>query len=242
MQPFEVTHLEVKAFERYPTPVEFITYHNVVKESELEGYLRQLITEGIPYVFQGNPLLYEVIRGWLSRKLNVHAKEITLIGSARLGFSMAPVPSFGLPCNKNSDLDLTIVSASLFKKLSETFDLWKSEYETGKKKSKNPREQLLWDENLKRVPLNLNYGFIDSYKIPNIYEISKSINNTLWELSEKLKMTTAYDGPTRISARVYKDWVSFSRQFMINFRHAVSKVDDNYKQLLSTKSVVSKQT
>jgi hypothetical protein len=235
MRPFEATLLPIKAFDRYPSPAEFLAYLESINYEEREGYLRQQVTEGIPYVFLSNPLLYEVIREWLSRELDIHSKEITLIGSARLGFSMSPAPDFGRPYKETSDLDLTIVSSKLFKLLAETFLRWKSEYEAKVVEANNPREEGYWKDNSKRVPQNLTRGFIDTYKIPNIYPASQHVNDTLSRLSKKLKATENYQGTTRTSARVYMDWQSFSRQLMLNLRHALEGIDVNYRKLLEVK-------
>jgi hypothetical protein len=93
---------------------------------------RLWLTEGIPFAFQGTPSVYEEIRGWLSHRLNVHPKEITLVGSARIGYSLAAPPDLGKPFGKHSDLDLCVVSADLFRRFVEAVEQFKVDYQTGK--------------------------------------------------------------------------------------------------------------
>ena len=93
---------------------------------------RLWITEGIPFAFQGNPSIYEEMRGWLSHRLSVHPKEITLVGSARIGYSLASPPELGRPFGKHSDLDLCIVSATLFKQFEEAVEQFRGDYQAGK--------------------------------------------------------------------------------------------------------------
>lgn len=238
MTPFDLSILPKAAFDRYPSPVELLQYSRQLSKLELTGYLRHQVTEGIPFVFLNNPLLYEVVREWLSKKLEVHARDVTLIGSGRMGFSMAPAPDFGAPYTTASDLDLTIVSAKLFAELKQTFDQWKNDYDVGTVKPKSIREEGFWNDNLQRLPSNFSNHFVDTYKIPNVYSKTISINSVLWELSRKLEATSSFFIAPKISARVYKNWEAFSRQFMVNFNRAISNVDEKYEMLLSARTKV----
>jgi hypothetical protein len=59
-------------------------------------------------------MLYEAVREWMSVRLQVHPKNVTLIGSARIGFSMCPRPNYGRQFGANSDLDFSVVDERLF--------------------------------------------------------------------------------------------------------------------------------
>ena len=49
---------------------------------------RLWVAEGIPYAFRKCPALYEEIRSWLADGLDVDAKEISIAGSGRTGYSL----------------------------------------------------------------------------------------------------------------------------------------------------------
>src|SRR5260370_41132477 len=113
MKPFLITESAKKLTAAYPpAPIIRETLAELSIEEKL-GLLRLWVSEGIPVAFSGVPMLYEAIRGWLARELTIHAKAITTIGSARIGYSLAPHPEFGRAFRSTSDLDLTVVEDRL---------------------------------------------------------------------------------------------------------------------------------
>ena len=68
------------------------------------------MTEGIPFAFVECPVLYDSVRLWLGKRLNVHAKEISITGSGRTGESLNPQRT-GKPFDAKSDLDLFVYRA-----------------------------------------------------------------------------------------------------------------------------------
>ncbi len=219
MQPFKISD-KAKAFNSpYPAAEQLREAAKVLTEPEKFGVVRLWLSEGIPFCFRKRPMLYETIRGWLSRELDVHAKEITLIGSARVGYSLAPTSDYGRPFDSSSDLDFSIISPSLFNKSVSSFNLWVSDYENKKIAPRNSTESYYWKDNYKRVPINLSRGFIDPHKIPLSprYQIACDVQNSLWKLHQKLKETENAPNVRRVSVRVYRDWSSAVAQFKINF-------------------------
>jgi hypothetical protein len=219
MQPFKISD-EAKALKAmYPAPEEFRDAAKALTEPEKFGVVRLWISEGIPFCFRECPMLYEAIRSWLARELGVHAKEITLIGSARVGYSLAPTSDYGRPFDSSSDLDFSIISASLFDRCVSCFNLWLSDYESKKIAPQNQNESFYWKHNYELVPINISRGFIDPYKIPlrRTYQIACDIGDSLWKLHQKLKETENAPSVRRPSVRVYRDWRSAVRQFKINF-------------------------
>src|SRR5436853_276233 len=66
-----------------------------------------------PYAFRGAEGAYSEFRGEISTLLDVHAAEITLVGSAQLGFSLRPNQLFRA-FRDESDLDVVVASSELF--------------------------------------------------------------------------------------------------------------------------------
>jgi hypothetical protein len=91
---------------------------------------RLWLSEGIPFAFRKSPALYELVRVWLASRLGIDPKDITLIGSARLGHSLFSHP-LGAAFSEDSDLDFTVVSTLLFEKLAAEFNSWVFAYESG---------------------------------------------------------------------------------------------------------------
>ena len=89
---------------------------------------RLWISEGIPFAFRGCPGLYEEVRELLAKRLELDAKQISVAGSGRLGYSLAPT-KWGEPYGEVlSDLDLFAVSEGLFERLRQDFERWRDDY------------------------------------------------------------------------------------------------------------------
>jgi hypothetical protein len=217
--PFDVsTDADVLLSNRYPRPLEFAEACKLLPAGGKLKVLRAFVSEGVPAAFERYPTLYETVREYVSSCLNIDAKNTTVVGSARPGYSLAPPPSYGAPFNPDSDLDLAGISEGLFNDLASAFSKWKSETETGNETPHNARESRFWNENLKLIPRNISRGFVDSYKIPNRYEPAMRVSQTLWKLREKLNRTPVGPKVKSVSLRVYRDWIAFLNQQVLNLR------------------------
>lgn len=131
MKPFSIANEFLQLKDTYPRPEELARIARTANFYEQECLMRLWLSEGIPFAFRDFPGLYEVVRGWLGSRLSVHPKTITLIGSARIGYSLAPHPAFGRTFSAKSDLDFAVVSEPLFLNLSAAFAKWKYDASTG---------------------------------------------------------------------------------------------------------------
>jgi hypothetical protein len=218
MLPFKVSPHIVTVRDTYPSAADIAHVAAYGGEESRLALARLWLSEGIPFAFREVPGIYEAIRAWLSIRLTVDPKEITIIGSARVGQALSPGESFGKPFSEKSDIDLSIVSLSLFERLRDEFNAWAYDYETDKVKPRNAREKTFWDDNLSRVPKILQRGFIDAKLIPLFkkYPIAQSIGQTMYLLREKLLLTEGAPKVIEASLRVYRDWDSFAKQLALN--------------------------
>lgn len=179
----------------------------------------QWLSEGIPYAFKDVPGLYDEIRTWLSLRLDVDKKSISVVGSARLGYSLSPF-KLGNPFSEASDLDLFIVSEVLFEKLKVDALKWFDDYDLGKVNPRNDNESAHWKDNRKRVQANLLRGFMDPKFTPTLtsYPVVCSVQQCLYVLSEKLARTEDAPSVSDISIRCYNDWESYRRQCELNLQ------------------------
>jgi hypothetical protein len=191
------------------------------------GVIRLYISEGVPCAFRNAPLLYEEVRDFLAGRLGVHPKAITVVGSARMGYSLAPPPRYGNAFNQNSDLDLALVSESVFARLVKAFDDWKEDVSAGREKVRGLREERFWQANLVEVPRNIKRGFVDHYKIPNraAYEWPRRISQSLWLTNRRLALTPSAPHVRETSLRVYRDWGAFVSQQLLNLQPVLKRVD-----------------
>ncbi len=192
-------------------------------ERERVVLARLWISEGIPFSFRKCPALYEEVRQWLAAGLELDAKEISVRGSGRLGYSLAP-ERWGNPYRPEcSDLDFFAVSESLFERLRGDFDQWREDFVKGVVKPLKGERRWNWEANRRETPGSIGRGFIDSWRVPNrmAYGQFLKMNRRLEELSARLRKTdTAPKPPKELSLRCYKDWASYERQVDVNLAAA----------------------
>jgi hypothetical protein len=191
-------------------------------EDEMKSFLRQWVAEGIPFAFRECPLIYEHLRSWMGYRLQVEPRNITIIGSARLGWSLSSGQKFGEPYGDHSDLDFAIISDRLFANVVADFRLWKSKIERGEEQLANKFGQ----ENLDRLPANIERGFIDPFKIDNhrYLEHAAIVTNTEEYGRQILQATAGAPRAQRLSVRVYADFDAFFRQMRLNLDYALSSL------------------
>jgi hypothetical protein len=213
MRPFDVSpHLD-SLIDTYPTAAGVARASTEGGRRARLALARLWLSEGVPFAFRERPAVYEAMRSWLASRLSVDPKEITLIGSARVGQSLSP-SRLGRPFSSASDLDLTVVSSDLFGKLAAEFNVWSYDYESGAVIPGNSRERRFWDDHLQRGPDLIGRGFLDSKMIPlrQPYILARQIRQTMYLLKEKLAVTPAGPVVSGADVRVYRNWDAFARQ------------------------------
>jgi hypothetical protein len=224
MRPFLISDKCKPLRDVYPRPAVLSEAIKGVGYLELLAILRLWFSEGIPFAFRANPMLYEVVREWMAMRLEAIPKNITMIGSGRIGYSVCPLPKFGREFDSESDLDFSVIDHKLFSNVVSTYFQWESDVDSGRTSPRNRRERGFWEDNLKKLPENIARGFIDPYKIPawETYPLIIRVQDTLYLLGERLKVTPGAPKIKEVSVRVYKDWSSFFRQMCLNFSLTVS--------------------
>ena len=223
--PFEMESALLSLEEQYPPPERLRGLGERSARRGREAFVRLWLTKGIPFAFQDCPGVYEEIRGWLAAGLAVHAKDVTLVGSARLGYSLAGPAKLGQPFGPTSDLDFCIVSRDLFQRVRDLFEVWAEDYRKGTVKPRHEHERLLWDENLAFGSRNIPKGFIDANKIPTFdrYPLSQHVEQAMWILIGRMKVTARAPAARRASIRVYGAWPSLVDRVSFNLYSALAR-------------------
>ncbi|HDY73854.1 MAG TPA: hypothetical protein ENH51_01935 [Euryarchaeota archaeon] len=226
MQPFRPNTILTKLKTAYPQAEDLIEILKDCREEDRLTISRLWMSEGIPFAFKELPCLYEEVRVWLSNRLDIDPKEITIIGSGRIGESLTPGENMGRPFGAHSDLDLVAISNALFEQMKQLFFKWGEAYEAGQIKPKNKRETRFWNENLRVCDDTIQRGFIDANKIPNrgSYSLAKKIAQSLFLLPGKIKVSEGGFEIRTTSLRVYRDWNSFMRQVSLNLKIVAESV------------------
>ena len=192
----------------YENPSTWPPYDPSVK-ADIYRFASLWLTEGIPFVFRDYPMLFAYSRQRLGDILETDPKNISLTGSARLGFSMNP-RKFGVPwASKNSDLDLFVVSNLWFNYLVSDFQLFASRYSAGLEQPYNTNEGVYFSQNVNETPDTIRRGFIDQKRIPNRkrYERAVALARAADQLSRIINREMPPDCAIRkVSIRVYSEW------------------------------------
>jgi len=219
MDPFLLSHQAAALAPSHPELPILLDLLRDGDEEEIYGLCRLWISEGTPFIFTGEPMMYETVRGWIAKRLGIHPKEVTLVGSARIGYSLSPPPRLGTAFGSHSDIDLVAISQDLFSRFESETQRFADDVDTARVIPDTPRKERLWPEiiaDLKRT--SRNRGFLDTWKIPYMdrYPLAKRIGNTCWLLCEKLRVSENQYRVKKASLRVYKNFHSFVRQMRIN--------------------------
>lgn len=220
IEPFQSTPFLSSPF---PTAEDLGTVLRSADNRTLEVLARLWLTEGIPAVFEQCPGVYEHLRGWLGNRLRVHPKEITLVGSCRLGYSLAGPTRFGRPFGKGSDLDLCLISPDVFHQVVQAFERFADDYRMNRVRARSEKEDGFWKSNIEFGARNIPRGFFDANKIPNLepYPEARKISQTMWLIKEKLAVTEGAPSVRHASIRIYRDWSSCIKRLSLNLSTAV---------------------
>ena len=227
-RPFVATPRLAKLPNPFPTPDQLQEALRNGTWRDREVFVRLWLSEGVPFSFRNCPAVFEDLRGWLGNRLDVHPKEITLIGSARIGFSLASGVKYGKEFNNRSDLDFSVVSHSLFSLLAQSYYQYVDDYHSRRIIPSGEKEVKLWRENIKVCRRNIQRGFLDANKIPNRrpYPVVRNIMTSMWFLDKRLKETPGAPPIKYSSVRVFRCWGSFVDQVSLNLRHALKDEDE----------------
>ena len=222
MQPFDVPSSLASFKDPYPLPSTLLQAL-ICGSGDVSRALAQLwLSEGIPAAFEECPAVYDEMRTWLGDQLQVHAKEVGVVGSARLGRSIAP-RKLDRKFGAHSDLDLFVVSRPLFDRVSIEALRWRDDFVRGRVHPRSDLERKYWSDNRDRCPRSIErWGFLDSNRIPNLrqYPVARQIAQTMFLLRGKLSKTRSAPTVKGASLRCYVSWASAVSRIRFNLLSA----------------------
>lgn len=96
----------------------------ILMAEELERVVQDCIFAGEPYIFRGWKEGFENLRRHLGNSLGISCRRnIEVVGSARVGFSLDP-DSFGRGFSEKSDIDIVIIDDKMFDKVWNILLKW----------------------------------------------------------------------------------------------------------------------
>lgn len=166
-----------------------VRYQQSLVVESTSDIVRRFITFGDSHIINEESLFR--LKAEVADHFDVHPTEVLLVGSAKLGFSIAYNKRYQ-PFGDSSDIDLALVSTKLFDKIWELVFLYWSEGN-------------YWDreDDFKRY---LFRGWIRPDKLPPSSKFN--IGKEWWEFFRNLTSTGKY-GPYKITGGLYRSWVFF---------------------------------
>lgn len=209
----------------HPSPDEF----KLLLENVSPGVLakRYLLT-GLPFVFDKQPQQYLAFREATGRIFGVAPQQISVMGSARFGFSASPRKQGEdgpKELDQNSDMDLIIVSDLIYQRALEDLvkfsfsvlrnhpDL-RSDPTSDEETVTIPKHQILAIRNRAKA---LHFGYVSPSDLTDGSAFKQEMYDKQREAQTQL-FGTAPPGPiNRIGARIYRDWEAAERAYEFSF-------------------------
>lgn len=135
-----------------------------------------------------SPNAYFELKNQVSRKFGINPAEVVVVGSAKLGFSIAPEKRYRR-FGDSSDIDVALCSTNLFDHIwLDVFDYW--------------RRRGFW-EGFEQFRKYLFRGWMRPDKLPPEKSFARS--QEWWDFFRLLTSTGDF-GPYKITGALYKDW------------------------------------
>jgi len=210
----------------YP-PATIFDYKGKITFSELQRFARIILTEGVPHAYSQFPMAFEFARGKAAEILGIHPKQLSIVGSARIGYSLAPKKFGHIFDLQKSDIDLFAVSSDLFSLIVNEHQSFIHAFANGSIRPRHPLEQQFWESSRLHDPSNIKRGFLDSNHIPTFdqFPIAQRIGEAAFRFHANLEFTTKKKIGRKASIRVYKDWDSAVRQIAQTLKGALEHRD-----------------
>lgn len=189
--------------------MELVEFQDHLKNKQPSEIVQRYLFDFSPYCFAANPSLYQVFRGEICNNFNIHPQNFTIIGSAKLGFSLNP-DKFGSPFTDASDIDVVLVSEELFQQL--WFQLIEFRRTTFFRLDSRSKKKF---EDLQRF---LFFGTIRLDKLSNDFPFARD----WWEFFNKMSIDNRF-GPRRIRAAIFKTWQHAS----FYYENTITKIKEN---------------
>jgi hypothetical protein len=166
---------------------------DMLREHRHKEVIEQHLISGLPFVFRDVPDAYQDFTGTLAAQFSTPIEDISVIGSARIGFSLSP-EKFGTPFQAKSDLDTIVVNAEMFD------SAWFQLYNVGSRRSSmDQRVQLAFKEHQRN---NVFFGFIVPELLPGIVTLSNLWFDVFQHIGGRIRVLAGH----KINGRLYRTW------------------------------------
>lgn len=98
-------------------------FSQMLRTQPLADVVQNVLFQGEPHVFADRPTDYRELQMHLHGALGVPSDRLTIVGSARFGFSLNP-DRYGQPFSDMSDVDIVVIDEALFDEIWHIILRW----------------------------------------------------------------------------------------------------------------------
>jgi hypothetical protein len=162
-----------------------------LEKETVSDIVNSLLLSGSHVCYQNDPSLILALKKEISKRYSIHVKEIEIVGSAKIGFSLSN-ERFGKPFCETSDIDLAVISSQLFD------NAWLNLLRMDMIYYKLPDADR---EKLKECYETIHRGFISPERLP----YKSNFGQRWWEMFSRISNDPKYE-KRKIRGRLFKNW------------------------------------
>jgi predicted nucleotidyltransferase len=172
------------------------TLSEISNDDSLLDFCRKTILHGTPYIFLNRESDFYEFRKRIAVKFNIYFKDVYITGSAKLGFSPFKRKEFSY----DSDVDVAIISTSLFKKMMN--EIWRFQMELrNNRKVVTIRELELYQKFLEYTAM----GWIRPDKLPVSFNLD-ILKDDWFDFFKSISYGKSEVGNYKISAGIFASY------------------------------------
>lgn len=173
-------------------------------DNALLDFCRKYSLHGTPHIFSGREELYYDFRKRIAEKFEINFHEIFITGSAKLGFNPHKCTSFSY----DSDIDVAIVSATLYDRIMEYIHDYQMQLRADRK--------AVSDRDLRMYHKFLEYGAIGWMRpdlLPTSFQVTE-LKHDWFNFFNSLSYGKSEVGNYKVAAGVFKSYRHLERYIL----------------------------
>ena len=193
--------------------------------TELKRFVRIILTEGIPFACVTCPMAYEFGRHRAAERIGVDPKQLSVTGSARIGYSLHPDKFARAYDPANSDIDLFLIDEECFVTLAQEYTDFLRLFESGKIVPRNEREKEYWTANKEFCPNDIRKGFLDQKYVPtfNRFQMPQRLGDAAHRFKANVNSASGKELVRSTSLRTYRDWNAAINQISFSLMRTLER-------------------
>jgi hypothetical protein len=192
--------------------MEYKDFLEIVKINSPEFVVQRYILDEPPFAFRENMEQYYELRKLVCEKFGIHYMDFSIIGSAKLGFSLNP-DKIGKAFSEDSDIDIAIISNQLFDKV------WTDLIEYRNSNTIDIRLDPETKRRFDRLQWTMFFGHIRPDQMPKEFDFCRD----WWKFFENISRNGKF-GYRKTRGRLYRSWIHVSWDCQRSVKEIVKRI------------------